>query len=85
MDVFPCEDGHAQERSLLNKVLVTVKKGDLWVADRNFCVVEFTCAIDDKQAHLIFRQHGNLPDTVLGKREQSVKLRLAKCLNSPSW
>ena len=50
VDVFPCEDGHAQERSLLNKVLLTVKKGDLWVADRNFCVVEFTCGIDDKEA-----------------------------------
>ena len=36
VDVFPCEDGHAQERSLLNQVLPTVEKGELWVADRNF-------------------------------------------------
>ena len=27
VDVFPCEDGHAQERSLLNQVLPTVKRG----------------------------------------------------------
>jgi hypothetical protein len=30
-DVFPCEDGHAQERSLLGQVLETVHAGDLWI------------------------------------------------------
>jgi hypothetical protein len=29
VDVFPCEDGHAQERSLPNQVLPTVQKGEL--------------------------------------------------------
>ena len=29
IDVFPCEDGHAQERSLLNTVLETIKKDDV--------------------------------------------------------
>jgi len=42
IDVFPCEDGHAQERSLLRMVLQTVKKNDVWVADRNFCTIDFT-------------------------------------------
>jgi hypothetical protein len=83
VDVFPCEDGHAQERSLLNKVLLTVKKGDLWVADRNFCVVEFTCGIDDKQAHLIFRQHGNFPYTVLGKEKYVGKIETGKVFEQP--
>src|SRR5262249_55975658 len=35
--VFPCENGHAQERSLFGAVLDTVKAGELWIADRNFC------------------------------------------------
>ena len=83
VDVFPCEDGHAQERSLLNKVLLTVKKGDLWVADRNFCVVEFTCGIDDKQALLIFRQHGNFPYTVLGKEKYVGKIETGKVFEQP--
>ena len=69
VNVFPCEDGHAQERSLLNEVLSTVNEKDLWVADRNFCTIGFTCAIDDKDAYFIFRQHGNLPYTVLGKEK----------------
>ncbi len=29
-DIFPCEDGHAQERSLLPEVLETVEAGDLY-------------------------------------------------------
>jgi hypothetical protein len=83
VDVFPCEDGHAQERSLLNKVLPTVKKGDLWVADRNFCVVEFTCGIDDKEAHLIFRQHGNFPYTELRKEKYIGKIETGKVFEQP--
>src|SRR5881275_1369091 len=39
-DVFLCEDGHAQERSLFGEVLKTVYGGDLWIADRNFCTRE---------------------------------------------
>ena len=31
IDVFPCEDGHAQERSLFGAVLETVRAGDLWI------------------------------------------------------
>jgi hypothetical protein len=37
IDIFPCEDGHAQERSLLPEVLETVEAGDLWMGDRNLC------------------------------------------------
>jgi hypothetical protein len=37
IDIFPCEDGHAQERSLLPDVLTTVETDDVWIADRNFC------------------------------------------------
>ncbi|MEM6716072.1 MAG: hypothetical protein AAF622_13455 [Cyanobacteria bacterium P01_C01_bin.147] len=36
IDVFACEDGHAQERALLSRVLATVMHRDLWIADRNF-------------------------------------------------
>jgi hypothetical protein len=41
IDVFACEDGHAQERTLLSRVLATVVSGDLWMADRNFCTLGF--------------------------------------------
>ena len=41
-DVFPCADGHAQERSLLDEVAETIQSNELWIADRNFCVTAFS-------------------------------------------
>jgi IS4 transposase len=60
-DVFPCEDGHAQERSLFTAVLGTVQAGDLWIADRNFCTREFLCDIDARGAFFVIREHRGLP------------------------
>ncbi len=63
IDIFPCEDGHTQERALFPEVLLTVEAGDLFIADRNFCTQEFLFGIHQKQAALIIRQHQNLPWT----------------------
>jgi IS4 transposase len=56
-DIFPCEDGHAQERSLLPQVLPTIERGDVVVADRNFCTMDFLGGIADREAGFIIRQH----------------------------
>src|SRR6266851_5845410 len=61
IDVFPCEDGHAQERSLFGAVLQTVQAGDLWIQDRNVCPCAFLCEIDRRGAGFITRQHEGLP------------------------
>jgi hypothetical protein len=74
IDVFPCEDGHAQERSLLSTVLQTVEKDDVWVADRNFCVINFTCGIANSQADFIIREHKNYPFELLGKEKYIGKI-----------
>lgn len=57
IDVFPCQDGHAQERSLLDKVLETVMHKDLWVADRNFCTQDFLFGIHERKAFFVIREH----------------------------
>ncbi len=59
-EVFPCEDGHAQERSLLSEVLSTVCARDLLIMDRNFCVRDYLHGISDRQAYFICRQHNGL-------------------------
>lgn len=64
-DVFPCEDGHAQERSLFASVLKTVQAGDLWIADRNFCTRDFLCDLDRRGAGFIIREHQGLPFEIL--------------------
>jgi hypothetical protein len=64
-EVFPCEDGHAQERSMLGRVLETVQAHDLWIQDRNFCTCAFLCEIDRRGACFITRQHEGLPFEVV--------------------
>jgi Transposase DDE domain len=66
-DVFPCEDGHAQERSLLADVAPTIRPRDLLIADRNFCTLSFLFAVMDRGGYFIIRQHGRMPWTPLGE------------------
>jgi len=61
IDVFPCEDGHAQERSLLPQVLGTIAPRDVWIDDRNFCTLDFLFGIAGQGAFFVTRQHKNLP------------------------
>jgi hypothetical protein len=59
-DVFPAENGHAQERSLLAGVLGAVRRGQLWVGDRNFCTADFLAGLRERGAHFLVRQHGSM-------------------------
>ena len=61
VDAVPCEDGHAQERSLLDQVLATIEPGDVQIADRNFCVGRFLWQTHARGAFSIVRHHANLP------------------------
>lgn len=67
IDVFPCEDGYAQERSLLDQVVLTVEAGDCWIEDRNFCTVQFMFTITERDAHFIVREHKNIQWQALGR------------------
>ncbi len=67
--VVPCEDGHAQERSLLHHILCDVESGDLWIADRNFCTLNFLFGIFLRQGKFLIRQHGSMPGILVGKRK----------------
>jgi hypothetical protein len=61
VDVIPCEEGHAQERSLLSAVAELIQPQDVYVMDRNFCVLEFLLDFHKKSAFFVARQHGNTP------------------------
>lgn len=64
-DVFPCEDGHAQERSLLGAVLATVAADDWWIADRNFWTRAFLAEMDARGGFFVIRPHQGLPCEIL--------------------
>ena len=68
-NVFLAENGHAQERSLINEVLPTVEEGDLWIADRNFCTQPFFFGIAHRGGFFLIRQHEQLKGRLVGKRK----------------
>src|SRR5438132_3665048 len=61
VDVIPCADGHAQERSLTPDILARVEPGQLWIGDRNFSTSGLLFGIADRKAWFIIRQHGQSP------------------------
>ncbi len=83
IDVFPCEDGHAQERSLFKTVLLTVESADAWISDRNFCTVDFTCGIEVRGAFFVIREHKKYPLQLLGKEKYIGKTETGKVYQQP--
>jgi Transposase DDE domain. len=55
--VVLCKDAHAQERSLLERALAMIVKGDCIVADRNFCTTGFFFGLHRRAACFVIRQH----------------------------
>jgi hypothetical protein len=69
IDVIPCEDGHAQERSLTEPLLACVEPQDVWIADRNFCTTRLLLGIAARRAFFVIRQHATTaPWKAVGKR-----------------
>ena len=76
--VFPCEDGHAQERSLFDQVLQCVEKGDLWIEDRNFCTLGFLFGVRSRGAKFLVRQHANLPGRPRGRLKYRGRIKTGR-------
>jgi IS4 transposase len=72
VDVIPCEDGHAQERTLLPQVLEQIQAWDLIIGDRNFCTTGFLLGIVQRQGAFLIRQHAStLTCQLLGERKRA--------------
>jgi hypothetical protein len=79
VDAFPCEDAHAQERTLLPSVLETVETQDLWIGDRNFCTTDFLYGIQRRLAYFVIRQHAaNLRWELVGKRKAAGRTKTGR-------
>lgn len=72
IDVIPCEDGHAQERSLLPELVETIEQGDVWFADRNFCTTNFLSAFFAAKSHFVIRQHAQTLSWELEGRRKKI-------------
>jgi hypothetical protein len=67
LDVIPCEDGYAQERSLLPELGARVQARDVWIMDRHFCVRSHLFRIDRQGGYFICRYHKQMPCQALGE------------------
>lgn len=89
-DVILCEDGHASERSMTERILALVGAGDCWIADRNFCTYEILFGVMTRGAAFVIRHHAGMVGEAVGPRralgrcatgllfEQSYQLRHGK-------
>lgn len=57
VDVVACEDGHANERSLIPRLLERMQPGECWMADRLFCTKSFLREMERREVAFILRHH----------------------------
>jgi hypothetical protein len=68
------EDAHAQEATVLDRVLDDLVENDLVIADRHFCVVQFLLKLAAGNRYFVIRQHGRLKGKLKGKRRRVGKI-----------
>jgi hypothetical protein len=54
-----CEDGHTQERALVDEALAWVEPGQVWVADRNFATTRWIVGVVARQGQVVVREHSS--------------------------
>ena len=68
------EDAHAQESTVLDRVIEDLSQQDLLIADRHFCIVRFLLKLAARSGCFVIRQHGRLKGKLLGKRKRVEKI-----------
>jgi IS4 transposase len=66
-DVVACEDGHANERALIDSILPKAEAGQCWIADCNFCVCSYMFGLAERKAFFVVRHHPQLVGKALGR------------------
>jgi Transposase DDE domain len=85
-DVICCEDGHTQERKLLDLIWSMVEERDLWIADRNFCTTKFLFGLAARKSCFIIRQHAStLRWTYEGKRRRAGRTKTGVLYERKLW
>lgn len=64
------EDAHAQESTVLDRVIADLKTKELLIADRHFCIVKFMLDVAAAECCFVIRQHGRLKGELQGKRHK---------------
>ena len=59
----------AQESSVLDRVIEDLKRNDVGIFDRHYCIVKFLLDVRKTDAYFVVRQHGRLQGELRGKRK----------------
>ena len=70
INVVPCENGHTQERALLSLLEESLAPGEVWMMDRNFCVLHWLQRIAAQPAYFVVREHQQTPFTAVAPMEE---------------
>ena len=70
--IYALEDAHAQECSVISRLVADLQPRDVLLGDRHFCVLELLREIDRVGANFVIRQHGRFKGVLVGERKQIV-------------
>jgi len=65
---YVLEDAHAQESTVLDRVVADLQAKELVIADRHFCITAFLVDVAARAGFFVIRQHGRLQGELLGQR-----------------
>jgi IS4 transposase len=86
VDVVPCEDAHASERTLVAAVLEEAQPQDLWLGDRHFCTTGILFGFQDKRAGFLIREHGKNPNpTAMGPLKKKGRVETGEVYQQRVW
>lgn len=69
-EVVVCEDGHANQKPLLVRLLGQVQQRQCWIADSDFGTCDFMFGVAQRKAYFLVRQHGALQGEPVGRRRR---------------
>jgi hypothetical protein len=69
-DLIICRDGHANQKPLYIQLLDQVRRGQCWIADRDYSTLDYLSGIAQRKAYFVIRQHGVLNGQPVGHRRR---------------
>ncbi|MEM6474428.1 MAG: transposase, partial [Planctomycetota bacterium] len=69
-DAYALECGHAQEASLVDRIIADSDHGDLYIADRHYCTKRFVFGLINANCFFVVRQKMTFTGKLVGKRQK---------------
>ncbi|MDA1056136.1 MAG: transposase [Planctomycetota bacterium] len=69
-DLIVCRDGYASQKPIYIRLLDQVRRGQCWIADRDYSTLNFLGGIAQRKAYFVIRQHGSLKGQPVGRRRR---------------